>query len=246
MKNRLFISVFLLLAVYSLSFAQAPTQSNTVAEPQQQIKKLAELNLALDALDRQLNNINAQKKVLENERASVVAIIAREQNEGAFKSSPGYPVVRVTGEQSVDLLINGHVQAVYLAGVHVRLVYTEDAVKFLKRELLQGIAYVRCVNSVCTEAQLYSKKDGSSLNCQLIESGMAMRLQGSVLDCSNSQITTIRTEAENDADRSGTSTGTYSGSGKSTPGKEVQVKGYTRKDGTYVKPHTRSAPRRKN
>ncbi|SDJ98181.1 hypothetical protein [Flavobacterium noncentrifugens] len=28
-------------------------------------------------------------------------------------------------------------------------------------------------------------------------------------------------------------------------GKTVQVKGYTRKDGTYVRPHTRSAPRRK-
>lgn len=31
----------------------------------------------------------------------------------------------------------------------------------------------------------------------------------------------------------------------SSAGKTVQVKGYTRKDGTYVKPHTRSAPRRK-
>lgn len=37
---------------------------------------------------------------------------------------------------------------------------------------------------------------------------------------------------------SGSSTST-----KSTGG-TVQVKGYTRKDGTYVKPHTRSAPRR--
>ncbi|MBO9658186.1 MAG: hypothetical protein J7527_05115 [Chitinophagaceae bacterium] len=35
---------------------------------------------------------------------------------------------------------------------------------------------------------------------------------------------------------------------KSTPNsgyKPVAVKGYTRKDGTYVKPHTRSAPRRR-
>ena len=39
------------------------------------------------------------------------------------------------------------------------------------------------------------------------------------------------------------------GGGKKTStskssGGPVQVKGYTRKDGTYVKPHTRSAPRR--
>lgn len=33
---------------------------------------------------------------------------------------------------------------------------------------------------------------------------------------------------------------------KSTPGTEVRVKGYTRKDGTYVAPHTRSAPKRKH
>lgn len=31
----------------------------------------------------------------------------------------------------------------------------------------------------------------------------------------------------------------------SSRGGTVQVKGYTRKDGTYVRPHTRSAPRRK-
>lgn len=36
----------------------------------------------------------------------------------------------------------------------------------------------------------------------------------------------------------------YSSSGNSS-GKTVSVKGYTRKDGTYVRPHTRSAPRRK-
>lgn len=31
----------------------------------------------------------------------------------------------------------------------------------------------------------------------------------------------------------------------SSSGGSVHVKGYTRKDGTYVKPHTRSAPRRR-
>jgi len=38
---------------------------------------------------------------------------------------------------------------------------------------------------------------------------------------------------------------TNSNSSSSRP-KTVHVKGYTRKDGTYVKPHTRSAPRRKH
>ncbi len=30
---------------------------------------------------------------------------------------------------------------------------------------------------------------------------------------------------------------------KKSPGREVHVRGYTRKDGTYVAPHTRSAPK---
>ena len=40
----------------------------------------------------------------------------------------------------------------------------------------------------------------------------------------------------------GDTTVKYSG-GNSSAGGRVQVKGYYRKNGTYVKPHTRSAPR---
>jgi hypothetical protein len=36
-----------------------------------------------------------------------------------------------------------------------------------------------------------------------------------------------------------------SSSSRRSPGTEVHVRGYTRKDGTYVRPHTRSAPRRR-
>ncbi|WP_413997768.1 hypothetical protein ACMDB5_08175 [Flavobacterium sp. W1B] len=46
--------------------------------------------------------------------------------------------------------------------------------------------------------------------------------------------------------KSALSNSTYnSSSTKSSSGGTVQVKGYYRKSGTYVKPHTRSAPRRK-
>lgn len=43
--------------------------------------------------------------------------------------------------------------------------------------------------------------------------------------------------------RSGNSSRKYSSPSNSS--KTVHVKGYTRKDGTYVKPHTRSAPKTK-
>ena len=45
--------------------------------------------------------------------------------------------------------------------------------------------------------------------------------------------------------RSDSSPSSRSSSSYSSPGKTVNVKGYYRKNGTYVKPHTRSAPRRK-
>ena len=46
--------------------------------------------------------------------------------------------------------------------------------------------------------------------------------------------------------RSSTSSNSRSSSSNySSPGKTVNVKGYYRKNGTYVRPHTRSAPRRK-
>lgn len=44
---------------------------------------------------------------------------------------------------------------------------------------------------------------------------------------------------------SSSTSSTQSSSNYSSPGKTVNVKGYYRKNGTYVQPHTRSAPRRK-
>lgn len=42
-----------------------------------------------------------------------------------------------------------------------------------------------------------------------------------------------------------TSTSSYNYTPSKSSGGTVHVKGYTRKDGTYVSPHTRSAPRRR-
>jgi uncharacterized protein YbjQ (UPF0145 family) len=44
---------------------------------------------------------------------------------------------------------------------------------------------------------------------------------------------------------SSSGTRSWGGSSGSSPGKEVHVRGYCRKDGTCVRPHTRSRPRRR-
>lgn len=59
-----------------------------------------------------------------------------------------------------------------------------------------------------------------------------------------SVITPAEVNSGSSAENSTTSTGSASSSGNGN--KTVHVKGYTRKDGTYIPPHTRSAPRKKN
>lgn len=49
----------------------------------------------------------------------------------------------------------------------------------------------------------------------------------------------------NNSNTSNSPTNSYNYSPSTSTGGTVNVKGYTRKDGTYVRPHTRSAPRRK-
>ena len=68
----------------------------------------------------------------------------------------------------------------------------------------------------------------------------------------NSVPSTTSNTSTNTSTTTTTSTSTYytpnstSTSSSSSSPKTVQVKGYTRKDGTYVKPHTRSAPKKRN
>jgi hypothetical protein len=60
-------------------------------------------------------------------------------------------------------------------------------------------------------------------------------------------VPSIKSDSKITSSQTSTSTQTNSSSYNSTSSrpKTVNVKGYYRKDGTYVKPHTRSAPRKK-
>ena len=75
---------------------------------------------------------------------------------------------------------------------------------------------------------LYVSKTGASLNAELVKSGYARAAGDSKYDVA--------------AFVRGTNTSSGSSSSGSTPGTDVHVRGYYRKDGTYVRPHTRTAP----
>lgn len=88
----------------------------------------------------------------------------------------------------------------------------------------------------CGQVYLYGDKSGTSLNAELIKNGLA-----SVADDAKYDVAAYL-PAKTQSGTPTTSDSTYTPSPSSSAGKDVHVRGYTRKDGTYVPPHTRSAP----
>lgn len=156
--------IFLILALCSPLYAQTqPTAEKT----------LAEINASLASIQIQLDEVIEKKHALERERLALIEKIASDQKKSAYEGGP-IIVVRVSGERSIVLLINGREQEVSLSGVMVKMGYSDQAVAFLNRALLVGIVYPKCTDPSCYEVELYSSKDKPSLNCQLAESGIAL------------------------------------------------------------------------
>jgi hypothetical protein len=130
---------------------------------------------------------------------------------------------------------------------------------YLREQIKLGLVYVRCVQDWCSEGYVYVSKSGSSLNAELVKKGFAFptenaaydvaELKGNLKKFLSPKIEPSESKQETSSDKSSQSNSTESpkstpgsSSSTSTPGTDVQVKGYYRKDGTYVRPHTRSAP----
>lgn len=232
-KPQIITILFSFLILISQVGAQDSSTSDT------RTRKLREIDAELRNIDQQFIELNSRKQDLQKQRA--LLSIAEGQAQGDQFSNIRFPVIRVGSEETVILIINGHQQEVRLSGISVKLGQSQEAVSLLNRELAAGSVYARCLNEKCTEALLYVERDGPSLNCKLLESELAF-LWGTPLNCADdsvSQIPLQGLESQEDVEMSGPSS-------NPPPGTEVKVKGYYRKDGTYVRPHTRSAPRRRN
>lgn len=239
-----YISISLVIFALMVLVGQAVAQeSKTLPDPRQ--KQIEEINAEIESLQRQLDQLDSKKKELERQRTLLLSV-AQEPGEIDPLSEIRFPVVRVASEQTIVLLMNGREQEVYLSGVSVKLGRSGDAVSLLNRELAVGRAYARCLNQGCTEARLYAQTGSPSLNCKLLDTGVAF-LWGTPLNCSDDDVARIPAQDVN-LERSTEASGSDSSSNSPSrlPGTEVKVKGYYRKDGTYVRPHTRSAPRRRN
>lgn len=246
MKYILVSAVLCLLSVASVS-AQSLSEQNT-ANPQQsdaQRKRLVELNRLLNELDQRIDQLKTDKQAAEDERRRLLVEIARDEAEREFKGGRSFVVVKIESDMTVRLLMHGVEQSFHLFGYYVPLKNSERGIAFLKHELESGVAYVRCEDAECHWGYLYSNPDDVSINSKIVKEGIGFANSPTSLD--EKQNTFPRRDPGPSPSASSQSPidAGVRGTPKAIPGTEVQVKGYYRKDGTYVAPHTRSAPHRK-
>jgi hypothetical protein len=237
--KRFIFSLLIVLCCCSTTIAQSQTDT--------QRKRLVELNTALQDLEQKALDLNKQKKALEDERASLLKIIAKSEAEDEFNNSTGYTVDSVVAENSVRLLIHGNQKLVWLYGIFASD-KRDETIAFLKKKLINGKAYIKCQDTGCSTVLLYAEKGQLSLNSQIIFEGLGRPVSDEALANIRSEFGTAnggQTVTTSNPSSTPNYSSPSSGTSSSTPGTDVNVKGYYRKDGTYVRPHTRSAPGRK-
>lgn len=217
-------------------------------QTEEQRKRLIELNQTIQSLDEKAQEIADQKKKHEAERQKILDSIAGDQFRQQYENPSGYLVMDMSDLPVVTLMVNAKPKPVRLQGLFIS--NQMEAQKFLKKKLASGIALVRCKDENCAWVYLYAKTDEPSLNAQLLDAGFATTLNTSAFpEARKSYIEAgemSKIEAASPPPPSpAPSLPSETTSSSSQAGTEVQVKGYFRKDGTYVRPHTRSAPRRK-
>jgi hypothetical protein len=213
---------------------QTPPQPTTPrADSADQRAKLAELNKAIYDLESRINEARSKKEQLEAERTRILSEVKTAQSEAVLDGSI---VVRIHDHMTVILLAGGQEKIFRLSEMSVNPGKEDQAKTFLKTALIEGTAYVKCDDPICAWGLLFADRKGQSLNAQMVSAGLA-RSWGT----SPEVPTTSETQSET-SQQSETTATPSSSSPRSTPGTDVHVKGYYRKDGTYVRPHTRSAP----
>lgn len=225
-----------LISLFSISVGHSQ-QSPSEAEK----KRLQELNRSIDELDKQISGLKEKKGILEQERIDLLYLISQHASEDEFNNSPPALVTRVINSQQVAVIINKQPKEMWLHGIYVPMEKIAEAEAFIKKQIGDGLVYVRCANIVCTSGYIYLAKDKPSINTLLVQQSLARKTDEAKFDLAG--FTSPPPKTENPTTVAPAESNTIYP--KSTAGTDVQVRGYYRKDGTYVKPHTRSAPGKK-
>ena len=190
------------------------------------LRKNAETEAQLKALSEIQSRLQNSIKEQEEELSELREDIPIEEEELAFLDSPLRTIVAVSDSDTYLIDFGGARRSVKLHGIYIDPLKRSELTQAFKKRLVKKSVYVRCADTDCNQVYLYGSKKGASLNAELVQAGFARAADDSKYDVASF----IR----------GT-TATSSGS-NTTPGTDVHVRGYYRKDGTYVRPHTRSAP----
>jgi hypothetical protein len=129
---------------------------------------------------------------------------------------------------------------------------------FVAALLLSTTSCVTNYYYVTTSADtpLYSKQDAKSRELVVVPSGTGIYISGkkakyrkikygNYVGYADSPLYVTGESSSSTSPTTSSSTTRSTASGTTSSGKTVHVKGYYRKNGTYVQPHTRSAPHRK-
>ena len=189
----------------------------------------------------EIEKLKLEQEILEKRTESEIKAVAqleqeipKDEEELNFVTSASQTVVDITGSRILSIDFGDRIRFVLLHGVLVPDSLASRAQKELRRRLLKKKVFIRCADPICNEAYVYESTDGPSINSILVSSKLAEAVSDARHD--------VAALAQTTPSGSPSTTSSPSTSPTSTAGKDVQVRGYYRKDGTYVKPHTRSAP----
>lgn len=245
MLRRLTAIILLILLSSLLAVAQQPTRESVEAKKKRLAylhtsiegarKKQAELAAEIARLNSLLQSATEKEGSDSFEAMKLEKEIAEEAETVAFLESPARTVLAVASATTFEMDFDGKIKLVALHGIVVDPAHSAALIKSWKKYFLKKSLYVRCVDSDCNYAYIYDNRNNKSVNAELVSRGFASAKPDARFDVSVAS--TNRSPSP--------STAPSSSSSNSAAGTDVQVRGYYRKDGTYVKPHTRSAPGRK-
>lgn len=232
-----FFVLFITLSITVIGQTQTPpSKQKQLADGEKRIDEGRKLLTDIEARLKELLLLKAQQEALIKELEEQQQLIEKlkddiqaEEEEKAFQESPARTILDVTGLDTYLIDFNGKPRWVRLHGLKVKNYEIPFAtIKTYKKKLVKKKVFVRCADADCDKVYLYELKTNPSLNALLIANNVASATDEALFDV----VSYVPR-----------STPTYSSN--STAGTDVSVRGYYRKDGTYVRPHTRSAPGRK-
>ncbi|MDX2044570.1 MAG: hypothetical protein SF097_25390 [Acidobacteriota bacterium] len=231
------------ISVASHVAAQEPTRQS-LEEKKQRLAtletKLIESKKRSDEIEAQLKALSELQEQLKTLKESIVEMtsetsdlredIPDEEEYLSFIESPPRTILDVADIDAYWLDFSGVKKLVKLHGISIDPLSRVPVTKQFKKQVVKKTVYVRCVNADCSQAYIYGEKRGASLNIGLVQAGVARATGDARYDVAAS----LNTNSQSGS--------LATGSSRSIPGTDVHVSGYYRKDGKYVRPHTRSAP----